>query len=183
MGKNIGKTGMGGAGKLKEEGQIKKELWGPYREWTRHCSSVGRMSPSSPAAHTQHNLQKAGSKPLVPAWGRHSSSSKGFSKLDLVFTRVEEPHHILNHQAVGWPLYALLWGIPVAKAKQKSQQSSRREEAVAEILWEQWGMMTDNASHACFHCRSCQCNSTVSRAWCDGHGWPGQLRAGTSGRY
>lgn len=46
MGKNIGKTGMGGAGKLKEEGQIKKELWGPYREWTGCCSSVGRMSQS-----------------------------------------------------------------------------------------------------------------------------------------
>lgn len=42
MGKNIGKTGMGGAGKLKEEGQIKK-LWGTYREWTGRCRSVGRM--------------------------------------------------------------------------------------------------------------------------------------------
>lgn len=89
MGKKTGKTGMGGAGKLKE-GQIKNELWGPCRERTGCCISVGWMSPRSSSipgsSHTQHNLQKAESKPLVPPRGRHSSSSKGFSKLDQVFT-------------------------------------------------------------------------------------------------
>lgn len=64
MGKNIGKTRMGGAGKLKEEGQIKKELWGPYRERRGGCH---KGAASSPAAHTQHNLQKADCKPLIPA--------------------------------------------------------------------------------------------------------------------
>lgn len=69
MGKKIGKTGMRGAGRLKEEGQIKNELWGPCRERTGCCSSVGgchRGTAPSPAAHTQHNLQKAENKPLVP---------------------------------------------------------------------------------------------------------------------
>lgn len=60
MGKKIGKTGMGGAGRLKEEGQIKNELWGPCRERTGCCSSVGRMSPrDSSIPSSSHTAQPA----------------------------------------------------------------------------------------------------------------------------
>lgn len=61
MGKKIGKTGMGGAGKLKEDGQIKKELWGGDHAEKGLGAVVlqgvhHRGAASSPAAHTQHNL-------------------------------------------------------------------------------------------------------------------------------
>lgn len=67
MGKKIGRTGMGGAGKLKEEGQIKNELQGSYRERTGLFSSAGRTlvrSSSVPSGSHNHNLQSADSKPL-----------------------------------------------------------------------------------------------------------------------
>lgn len=69
MGKNIGKTGMGGAGKLKEEGQIKKELWGPYIEWR---GGYHRGVASSLAAHKQHNLQR---RLTVNPWSQHEEGT------------------------------------------------------------------------------------------------------------
>lgn len=67
MGKKIGKTGMGGAGKLKEDGQIEKELWAPCRERTGCCSSTGRTSQrSSFIPNSSHTAQPADSRPLVP---------------------------------------------------------------------------------------------------------------------
>lgn len=47
MGKNIGKTGMGGAGKLKEEGQTKKKKVGTIQKQRGGCH---RGAASSPAA-------------------------------------------------------------------------------------------------------------------------------------
>lgn len=61
MGKNIGKTGMGGAGKLKEEGQTKKKKCGDHTENRGEDVTEEQLHPQ------QHNLQKADCKPLVPA--------------------------------------------------------------------------------------------------------------------
>lgn len=67
MGKKVGRTGMGGAGKLKEKGQIKNELRGSCRERTGLFSSAGRTSlrsSSVPSSSHHHNPQRADSKPL-----------------------------------------------------------------------------------------------------------------------
>lgn len=52
MGKKVGRTGMGGAGKLKEEGQIKNELWRSCRERTGLFSAAGRASARSNYVHS-----------------------------------------------------------------------------------------------------------------------------------
>lgn len=64
MGKKIGKTGMGGAGKLKEkagklkeEGQIKKELWGACRDRMGSVGSTQRSSLSPSSSHTAQEVR------------------------------------------------------------------------------------------------------------------------------
>lgn len=47
MGKNIGKTGMGGAGKLKEEGQTKKKKVGTIQRTEGRMSQRSSFIPSS----------------------------------------------------------------------------------------------------------------------------------------
>jgi len=82
---------MGGAGKLKEKGQLKNKLWGSCRERTGLSSSVATTSARSssiPSSSHQHDLQSADGKALP--WDEGGTA--GTAVLPATQARVSQNH-------------------------------------------------------------------------------------------